>query len=363
MYPLAEGLYAARNQWYVAGWSKEINREPMERWILNEPVAFYRTEAGEPVALAGRCPHRHFPLGKSRLVGDNIECSYHGITFSPKGACVRIPSQAAVPSSCSVKSFPIVERWEWVWIWMGDPALADESLIPDHHLIGLTDPDFTILGGSYHAVPGRYMLMHDNLFDLTHFAYLHKTSIGSGDFSSVEEQRENGDDWISSRRVFPDIDCPPFYADLFDYYGKIDREFGMKLYLPCLHVGFDNLFRATTVDERAGEVLGRIKVYHAITPATRNTAHYFFALGRTFKRDDAGFGQAMLDNISKVVEEDLVATLEIEAMITGLGGAPDEVLLKADATCVRGRRLFEGLIRKEQARAAAPGAKAPAAVG
>ena len=144
---------------------------------------------------------------------------------------------------------------------------------------------------------------------------------------------------------------------------EIDREFGMKLYLPCLHVGFDNLFRATTIAERAGEVLGRIKVYHAITPATRNTAHYFFALGRTFKRDDAAFGQAMLDNISKVVEEDLVATREIESMINGLGGAPDEVLLKADATCVRGRRLFEGLIRKELARAPVASVKAAAALG
>lgn len=349
MYPLADGLFAARNQWYVAAWSKEINREPMERWILNEPVAFYRTEAGEPVALAGRCPHRHFPLGKSRLVGDNIECGYHGITFSPKGACVLIPSQAAIPSGCTVKAYPLVERWDWTWIWMGDPALADESLIPDHHAIGLTDPDFQIDGGTYHSVPGRYMLMHDNLFDLTHFAYLHKSSIGSGDFGSVDEKRENGENWISSHRVFPGIDCPPFYADIFDYRGEVDRAFGMKLYLPCLHVGYDDFFRASTVADRPGELLGRIKVYHAITPATKTTAHYFFALGRTFKRDDVEFGKAMMGGISAVVEEDLVATREIESMIAGLGGAPDEVLLKADATCVRGRRLFEGLIRKELA--------------
>ena len=42
----------------------------MQRWILNLPVAFYRTESGEAVAVGGRCPHRHFPLGKRRVEGD-----------------------------------------------------------------------------------------------------------------------------------------------------------------------------------------------------------------------------------------------------------------------------------------------------
>ena len=54
MYPLAEGLFAPRNQWYIAAWSHEVTRQPMERWILNLPVAFYRTEGGEAVAGAVR---------------------------------------------------------------------------------------------------------------------------------------------------------------------------------------------------------------------------------------------------------------------------------------------------------------------
>jgi len=347
MYPLPEGYFAARNHWYVAAWADEVKREPMERWIVNEPIAFYRTEDGRAVALQGRCPHRHFPLGKSRLVGDDIECLYHGITFSPTGECVRIPSQGMVPASCKVKSYPLVERWRWLWIWMGDPALADESLIPDHQQLGLTDPDFTVESGTYHAVPGRYMLMHDNLFDLTHFGFLHKTSIGAGDFSQVEEKRENGDTWISSHREFPDIDCPPLYSQLFDYNGNVDRAFGMKLYLPCLHAGYDFISKSRTSSEDPGALLGRVRVYHAITPETRHRAHYFFAFGRTFKRDDAEFGQAMLAGFNAVIGEDLIATREIEALLSTLGSAPAEVLLKADATCVRGRRLFESLIRKE----------------
>jgi len=50
----------------------------LSRDLLNEPVVLFRTESGEAVALAGRCPHRHFPLGKGHLVGDSLECGYHG---------------------------------------------------------------------------------------------------------------------------------------------------------------------------------------------------------------------------------------------------------------------------------------------
>ncbi len=233
MYPLAKGLFAARNQWYVAAWSKDVTRNAMERWILNEPVALYRTEAGQVVALEGRCPHRHFPLGKSRVVNDNIECGYHGITFGPDGSCVRIPSQKGLISRCRVKSYPVVEQWQWIWIWMGDPQRADPALIPDHRQIGLTSPDFQVDGDSYHDVPGRYMLMHDNLFDLTHLAYLHRTSIASGDFDSAKQIREGGENWISARHEFKGIPCPPFYTELLGYRGA-DRSCVWNQAVPAL---------------------------------------------------------------------------------------------------------------------------------
>ena len=91
MYPFKEGSFAPRNGWYVAAFTYELKHELLSRWILNEPVVLYRTESGVPVALDGRCPHRHFPLGKSCLKGDEIQCGYHGITFGPDGKCTRVP--------------------------------------------------------------------------------------------------------------------------------------------------------------------------------------------------------------------------------------------------------------------------------
>ena len=350
MYPLSEGLFAVRNQWYVAAWSSEVGREPIERWVMDEPVAFYRTTAGQAVALAGRCPHRNFPLGKSRVDGDNIECGYHGIVFAPDGHCVRIPSQAQIPANCKVRSYPVAERWKWIWIWTGDPEKADEALIPDHEALGFFDPQFEIAADCYYSVPGRYTLMHDNLFDLTHLAFLHRSSIGANSDQSVEEIRENGPDWISSKREFKNIECPPYYSQICGYYGPIDRAFGMKLYYPCLHAGYDDLTKANNSGESSGESVGRVRIWHAITPATRHTAHYFFAYGSDFAVGNPAMALGMQEALRPTLEEDMMATRELERMIQACGAkAEKEVLLRSDATCVRGRRIFEDLIRAEMA--------------
>ena len=88
-----------RNEWYVAGLSPEIGRELTARTLLGVEVLLYRREDGIPVALRNRCPHRSFPLSKGRLEGDVVVCGYHGLAFADDGACVRIPSQALVPSA------------------------------------------------------------------------------------------------------------------------------------------------------------------------------------------------------------------------------------------------------------------------
>ena len=56
MYPLQDGAFAPFNHWYVAAWTSEISRTPLERVILGHPVVPYRKEDGGFAALAG-CVH------------------------------------------------------------------------------------------------------------------------------------------------------------------------------------------------------------------------------------------------------------------------------------------------------------------
>ena len=171
-----EGQMFLRNYWYVAATDSEIGRKPLARTILNEPVVFFRTEDGTPVAFEDRCVHRHLPLSMGRLVGDRLQCHYHGLQYDTAGRCVRIPGQDQIPSTAKVKSYPVVERHRWVWIWMGDPALADPAKITDFHW--LDDPDWGAKS-SYLHVKSNWQLVVDNLLDLTHLAFVHETTIGN----------------------------------------------------------------------------------------------------------------------------------------------------------------------------------------
>ena len=101
-----------RNYWYVAAYDHEITRHPLGRVILGEPVVFYRLEDGTPVALEDRCAHRHLPLSMGKLVGDALQCHYHGLRYDKTGTCVRIPGQDMIPRSARVKSYPVVERYK-----------------------------------------------------------------------------------------------------------------------------------------------------------------------------------------------------------------------------------------------------------
>src|SRR5512134_1088063 len=123
-----------RNAWYAAGFSDEFGRALLARTFLSEAVVLYRTEDGRPVAFEDRCAHRRLPLSMGRLVGDEIECGYHGLVYDCSGTCVKIPGQprASIPPGARVRSYPVVDRHHYLWIWMGDPARADATLIPDY---------------------------------------------------------------------------------------------------------------------------------------------------------------------------------------------------------------------------------------
>ena len=86
-----------RNAWYAAAMAGEVTREPLRRVILGDPIVFFRTRAGEAVALEDRCCHGLAPLSLGQLIEDTIECSYHGLCFDKEGACTHIPEQADVP--------------------------------------------------------------------------------------------------------------------------------------------------------------------------------------------------------------------------------------------------------------------------
>jgi vanillate O-demethylase monooxygenase subunit len=344
MYPFKPGCFAPRNGWYVAAFRDEIGEKLLGRWILNQPVVFYRKADGTAVAVEGRCPHRHFPLAESKRMGDAIQCGYHGMTFGADGQCIRIPSQTTIPGVYSIRSYPLVERGLWAWIWPGDPARADEALLPTLEEIGFSqDPDFYARPFYHYDVPGRYQLLNDNLLDLTHLGYLHASTIGTNDDAATPEVRDVDARRLSSRRHMQDTPPAPLITRRFGVTENVDRLSGMDFFFPGFHAGISET-RLRSDGTAPGREVVSSRVWHAVTPAQRTTTNYFFAMG---SKDRQGI-EDLVDLLRPVIAEDAFATEQIEKMVATFGPElPTELLLKSDTTAVQGRRILQALMTAE----------------
>ena len=201
------GLFL-REHWYVVAWSDEVGRKPLARVVLGDYLLLYRTEDGRAVALENRCPHRNLPLSEGRLVGDSLECGYHGMTYAPSGACIRIPGQTAIPAQARVHAYPAVDHIGLVWIWPGDPALADTKKLFSLPPYGA--PGWTANKGPYTYIKAAYQQLTDNLLDPAHVSFVHLSSLGSATMADIPvETRQDGDAVTTSRWT---LDQPPVPA-------------------------------------------------------------------------------------------------------------------------------------------------------
>ena len=91
-----------RNTWYAAAWSGELAEQPIARTMLGQKLVLYRRADGAAVALGDVCPHRFAPLHQGNVIGDAIECPYHGLRFGPAGTCTHNPHGGAVPPTARI---------------------------------------------------------------------------------------------------------------------------------------------------------------------------------------------------------------------------------------------------------------------
>jgi len=295
-----------RNHWYVAAWDWEVRRqEVFRRIICNEPIVLWRKSDGKPAALEDRCCHRHMPLSHGKLRGDTLECPYHGLTYDDTGACVRIPSQKAIPPSTRVRSYPVVERYHWVWIWMGEPELADPALIEDFHW--MDDPAWRFKGERL-DLAGNYFLIVENLLDLTHLQFVHATTLGTEAIAGNPIKTEREDNLVRVTRWMLDHPAPPFFqkAGGFRADEPVDR-WQIIEYTPPAFVRLDvGCARAGTGATQGNRSQGiSMRNLNAITPETETTTHYFWAQAHNFGIDDPTLTELIFRQVHTAFLEDL----------------------------------------------------------
>lgn len=329
-----------RKCWYVAGFPDEVTSQPFCRTFLDEPVVLYRTADDTLVAMDDRCPHRFASLSEGSLVGEAIQCPYHGLRFGPDGRCVHLPGGGEPPPRARARVYPLVASHGLLWIWMGDPVRADVTLIPDmSYADAVGHTNFT----AYLHAKGHYELVVDNLLDLSHIEFLHPMLASDGWRGSDARVRQEGDTVFVTTTIEDDA-ISPLVAQLRpDLPPRGITEQVQRWDAP----GILELRIGYTAGGETMQFFGG----HCLTPETQGTTHYFLRAGQNI-----GVGQPELvaqikAGVTHIFDsEDLPI---IERQQRNLAGRDlmqlQPAILKGDAGAVRVRRILAKRIREEQA--------------
>ena len=339
-----------RNAWYIAAWAHEVTQKPLARTICNEAVVIYRDQTGKIGILEDRCCHRGTPLRFGEVVENGLQCGYHGLVFDTSGKCVEIPKQEKIPAKARVKSFPVVEKDEFIWIWMGESEKADTSKIIDYpwHNDYKKWPHKHAL---YH-IKGGYMLMVDNLMDLTHLGYVHRNTIGGNPKAHVDAKMTvtptaNGLHYI---RWLLDSNPPPTYVKAAGFEGRVDRWQEFEFLAPGSIIqwsGALSVGRGAQVNrEQDGGF--QLRLFHGLTPETDTTCFYFWSTANGYRQDDPAATLQLYSEIDTAFKEDKVI---VEAQQARLNETGEERLVDivSDSARIHMRRTVNRLLAAEAA--------------
>ncbi len=352
---------APRNTWYVAGASTDFAPSTLEgRVVCGRPIVMWRDKDGDIMAYDDRCAHKRFPLSQGRLMEDGtLECAYHGMRYDVTGKCVMIPSHPSGPISPQAKlhAFPVTEQDGLVWVWPGDPEKSESRKPP--RTPEIADDDWDTVIGDPMDTPANYMLLIENLLDITHFYPLHDGNIGDLANSRIpielEEGEIDGNQYVKTIRKVQNYEQPPYLVDWF-HYETVDREHTHCMMSPAFT-------RVVMRNAPPGELGGGLHkgsvergyvLMHSHTPVDDNRHIWRWYLSTPVDHMSAGdpkvtAAKRAASMFPGVVEEDHWALEKQQAMFAYADEGYQEVFLKPDKALRRARQIVRDMLRDEGA--------------
>jgi phenylpropionate dioxygenase-like ring-hydroxylating dioxygenase large terminal subunit len=333
------------DHWYVAGLRGDFSRSLVAKTILNRSIVFFRQEDGNLRALQNRCAHRSFPLSESKLVGDTIRCGYHGIRYAATGRIIDVPCQTSIPTR-TLKRYSVLETGPFVWIWMG-AGDADVSKIPD--MTAYTNEEWTFCAGTL-PIEGSYLLMVENLCDLSHLPFLHATTFGAPESIArchVELEIDKDKPSVCFYRTNEDWDEAKFtYPATFDYRDRaLSQRFGGRMDSPGYFCGLNHLQVLDAKPEEQRDLIFYID--HFLTPATSTTMHYYYAYARNFALADHEFTSIMESTMKLAFAEDAHAVKAMQTLLETDHTEFNELMISGDKASLAVRAMMLEFVERE----------------
>jgi renierapurpurin 18,18'-hydroxylase len=183
------------NHWYGVARSTEVGDKPLGITLWQQAIVLFRDSHGKVHALEDSCPHRFVKLSAGQVIGNELECAYHGWRINAQGSCAAVPYLAENQKlpTCRVRQYPVREQDGFIWVFPGDAALADQ-LSP----LGIPEWDHLnyIATVSVIDCEVHYSYLIENLMDMYH-GHLHQNYQAWAD-AKLDELWES-DDRVDAR--------------------------------------------------------------------------------------------------------------------------------------------------------------------
>lgn len=151
------------DHWQPVLLSRRLRRKPVGVTVAGAQIALFRTSDGQPAAVSDVCPHRRLKLSAGNVIGDRLQCKYHGWTFD---ACGNGESPAAPKMTTCTTSYDVREEHGLVWLKSRDSAPVFPAIDAEGYL-----PICTL----EHSVPAPLELTVDNFNEIEHSGTVHDT--------------------------------------------------------------------------------------------------------------------------------------------------------------------------------------------
>lgn len=170
-------LQVLRDEWYAVGqvgspgtaWSESVR-------LFGDEYVLFVASNGSAGLIQPRCPHRGAHLAAAEILGETLQCCYHGWQFDSAGRCVVIPQLdegLPVPPKAHLSSWPVVERYGLYWSCIGEPSSDGPPSWYEADTLGWrVNVDF------FEAWETCALRIIDNNIDQAHPAFVHQQTFG-----------------------------------------------------------------------------------------------------------------------------------------------------------------------------------------
>ena len=256
-----------QNQWYAVLDSKQVKKNKLIGVTrLSEKLVFWRDAENEVHCIYDKCCHRGASLCTGKLVGNHVECPFHGFLYDGSGKVTSIPANgknAKVPENYRVNAYQVRDAYGLIWVWYGDynaelPEIPFFEELTDGFTYGEISENLSV----------HYTRAIENQLDVVHLPFVHKTTIGRGNKTLVNGPVAK---WNGNRMTF---------------YVKNELDQGQKPEKPNEIENYEKLFHLQLQMPNIWQniISDQLRIFAAFAPVDEENTHIYLRFYQKFMR-------------------------------------------------------------------------------